>query len=104
MSGRQVGGRYILEKKIAGGGMGAIWLAHDPQLDRKVALKLTTSLRISSDSARRQFEQEARQILDALLFVPGALAFLLVLLPHAQEQQARRHQDENRQHTREGGT
>ncbi|SEK67799.1 Serine/threonine protein kinase [Stigmatella aurantiaca] len=62
MSGRQVGGRYILEKKIAGGGMGAIWLAHDPQLDRKVALKLTTSLRISSDSARRQFEQEARAI------------------------------------------
>src|SRR5687767_14579552 len=62
MSGRQVGGRYILERKIAGGGMGAIWVAHDPQLERKVAIKLTTSLRISSDSARRQFEQEAKVI------------------------------------------
>ncbi|MDY7228016.1 protein kinase domain-containing protein [Hyalangium rubrum] len=62
MSGRQVGGRYVLEKKIAGGGMGAIWMATDSQLQRRVAIKLTTSQRLSSAAARRQFEQEAKAI------------------------------------------
>ncbi|WP_224372702.1 protein kinase domain-containing protein [Hyalangium versicolor] len=62
MSGRQVGGRYVLERKIAGGGMGAIWAARDPQLGRAVAIKLTTSHRLSSDAARRQFEKEAKAI------------------------------------------
>jgi serine/threonine protein kinase/class 3 adenylate cyclase len=62
MSGRQVGGRYVLERKIAGGGMGAIWVALDSQLQRRVAIKLTTSQRLSSAAARRQFEQEAKAI------------------------------------------
>ncbi len=62
MSGRQVDGRYVLERKIAGGGMGAIWVALDSQLQRRVAIKLTTSQRFSSANARRQFEQEAKAI------------------------------------------
>lgn len=62
MSGRKVGGRYVLEQKIAGGGMGAIWAAFDPQLQRRVAIKLTTSQRLSSEGARRQFEKEAKAI------------------------------------------
>lgn len=62
MSGRQVGGRYLLKQKIAGGGMGAIWSAHDPQLQRDVAIKLTTSQRISTEGARLQFEKEAKAI------------------------------------------
>jgi serine/threonine protein kinase/class 3 adenylate cyclase len=62
MAGRQVGGRYLLERKIAGGGMGAIWAAFDPQLQRRVAIKLTTSQRLSSEGARRQFEKEAKAI------------------------------------------
>jgi len=42
--------------------MGAIWVALDSQLQRRVALKLTTSQRLSSAAARRQFEQEAKAI------------------------------------------
>ncbi|WP_407739728.1 protein kinase domain-containing protein [Hyalangium sp.] len=60
--GRQVGGRYVLERRLAGGGMGAIWQAFDPHLHRRVAIKLTTSQRLSSDGARHQFEKEAKAI------------------------------------------
>jgi len=42
--------------------MGAIWVAMDSQLQRRVAIKLTTSQRLSSAAARRQFEQEAKAI------------------------------------------
>jgi serine/threonine protein kinase/class 3 adenylate cyclase len=42
--------------------MGAIWAAFDPQLHRRVAIKLTTSQRLSSEGARRQFEKEAKAI------------------------------------------
>jgi serine/threonine protein kinase len=62
MSGRQVGGRYILERKIAGGGMGAIWAAFDPQLQRRVAIKLTTTQRLSTAGAQHHFEKEAKAI------------------------------------------
>ena len=42
--------------------MGAIWVALDSQLQRRVALKLMASERIASASARHQFEQEAKAV------------------------------------------
>ncbi len=37
--GTQVG-RYVVEQQLGAGGMGVVYAAHDPQLDRKVAVKL----------------------------------------------------------------
>ncbi|SEL02395.1 Serine/threonine protein kinase [Stigmatella aurantiaca] len=62
MSGRQIGNRYLLERRIADGGMGTIWVAHDAQLQRRVALKLMALGLPASAQARSQFEQEARTI------------------------------------------
>ncbi|NOK34963.1 protein kinase [Corallococcus exercitus] len=62
MSGQQIGGRYVLERRIAGGGMGTIWLALDAQLQRRVALKLMDTHRVPSPSARQRFAQEAKAV------------------------------------------
>ncbi|HEX8565535.1 MAG TPA: protein kinase [Pyrinomonadaceae bacterium] len=53
-------GRYEIRKKIAAGGMGEVYLAHDEQLDRLIALKILSG-EFSLDEARRsRFRQEAK--------------------------------------------
>jgi serine/threonine protein kinase len=55
-------GKYELQKRLAHGGMGEVWRAHDTQLDRDVAIKLLrTDLEDNPEFATR-FEQEARFI------------------------------------------
>jgi hypothetical protein len=50
--------RYVIERELGRGGMGIVLLAHDPQLDRKVAVKL---VRKSEDpTARARLVREAR--------------------------------------------
>src|SRR5437764_14484755 len=52
-------GRYEIRSKIGEGGMGEVYLAEDPRLHRKVALKILP-LSVAADQNRlRRFEQEA---------------------------------------------
>ena len=53
-------GRYEIRSKIGAGGMGEVYLAHDAELDRAVAVKILTS-EFSGDADRKsRFKQEAR--------------------------------------------
>ena len=52
-------GRYEIVKRIGIGGMGEVFLAHDPTLDRQVALKLLPTLVTDDPQRVRRFQQEA---------------------------------------------
>ncbi len=49
-------GRYIVLNKLGGGGMGVVYTAYDPELDRKVAVKL-----LRAESAERRKDPRARE-------------------------------------------
>ena len=52
-------GRYQIVKEIGSGGMGVVYAAHDPQLDRQVAIK-TIATRNTDQSARERLRRDAR--------------------------------------------
>lgn len=52
-------GRYEIQRRIGRGGMGAVYVAHDPVLGRMVAIKVFTGDLDVSD-ARERFTREAR--------------------------------------------
>ena len=53
-------GRYRLIRRLAQGGMGAVWVARDQRLERDVAVKVLPRLLVTDPSAERRFEREAR--------------------------------------------
>jgi serine/threonine protein kinase/formylglycine-generating enzyme required for sulfatase activity len=52
-------GRYTIVRALGRGGMGAVYLAHDDDLDRDVALKIP-SLEGDTESFLKRFQREAR--------------------------------------------
>ena len=54
-----IGGRYLLESKIAHGGMAVVWLAKDTFLDRKVAVKLLRPHLVNDATLAERFRREA---------------------------------------------
>jgi serine/threonine protein kinase len=53
-------GKYNIQRLVARGGMGALYLAHDPDLDREVAIKVMSDDIMRDEQARARFYREAR--------------------------------------------
>ncbi|MFO0761083.1 MAG: protein kinase [Byssovorax sp.] len=55
-----IAGRYRLERRLAVGGMGSLWVARHAQLDVEVAIKFIDPKQAGSAVARQRFEREAK--------------------------------------------
>ena len=62
-------GRYQIVGRLGQGGMGVVWRATDPRLDREVALKLVREDALADEEARKRFRIEARAL--SRLLHPG---------------------------------
>src|SRR2546428_107793 len=57
---RALGGRYVLERRLGRGGMGLVYLAREPRLARRVAIKVLRPDQAVQPAARERFLREAR--------------------------------------------
>ena len=71
MIGKRLSGRYEILRELGRGGMGVVYLAHDPLLERQVAVKIITSSVLNPEIEER-FRREARLVakLDHPAIVP----------------------------------
>ncbi len=53
-------GTYTILRRVGRGGMGAVYLAHDERLERKVAIKLLPKRLVEDEERIRRFKHEAR--------------------------------------------
>ncbi len=58
----KIAGRYLILEKLGEGGMGAVYRAHDIQLDRDVAVKVLPPQRLNDADAVARFQREARAL------------------------------------------
>ncbi|MGI8482461.1 MAG: hypothetical protein ACR2MF_10435, partial [Chthoniobacterales bacterium] len=62
--GQKVFGRYTLRKILGRGGMGIVWLAHDEELERDVALKFLPDLVVLDRALLGELKRETRRSLE----------------------------------------
>ena len=55
-------GRYRIDDVLGRGGMALVYLAFDPYMERKVAIKVLSKERIYDDSLRIRFKRESRMV------------------------------------------
>ncbi len=59
-----LGGRYLVQRRLGQGGMGAVYLAHDQRLDIECAIKEMSAAMLKTDEdrdrSRRAFHEEAK--------------------------------------------
>jgi serine/threonine-protein kinase len=60
--GRVIGGRYRLERTLARGGMGSVWIARHVQLDTLAAIKFMDAAYTAAPDARSRFDREAKSL------------------------------------------
>ena len=53
-------GPYAIRAQLGRGGMGVVYTAHDPRLDRQVAIKVLPPDLTRDETAKRRFLQEAK--------------------------------------------
>lgn len=53
-------GRFEIREELGSGGLGTVYRAHDPKLNRDVALKVPHSESLPSDTQKARFLQEAQ--------------------------------------------
>src|SRR5512147_225475 len=58
--GTRIADRYVIERALAKGGMGAVFVALDEQMRTRVALKVTGASGAAGDELARRFGREAR--------------------------------------------
>jgi serine/threonine protein kinase len=60
--GRSIGGRYVIRGELGHGGMGAVYLAEQPSVQRSVAIKILHKEYAENPSIVRRFHQEAMAV------------------------------------------
>ncbi len=58
----EIVGRYQIEGQLGAGGMGVVYRAYDPELDRRVAVKLLREDAVADERARQRMLREARSM------------------------------------------